>query len=36
MLNKVDVATYDSQVSLQAEATVDEVKDLISVLEDVL
>lgn len=36
MLNKVDVATYDSQVSLQAEVTVDEVKDLISVLEDVL
>ena len=36
MLNKVDVATYDSQVSLQAETTVDEVKDLISVLEDVL
>jgi len=36
MLNKVEVVTYDSQVSVQAEATVDEVKDLINVLKNIL
>ncbi len=33
MLNKVEVVIYDSQVSVQAEATVDEVKDLTNVLK---
>lgn len=36
MLNRVEVVTYDSQVSVQAEATVDEVKDLTSVLKNIL
>lgn len=36
MLNKLDVVTYGSQISVQGEATVDEVKNLISVLKNIL